>query len=94
MMDDNFRTASDVATYRSLNPPEEVVVKEDSSGAPVRLGRGSATTVTIEDQWRIDDEWWRREPISRMYYLVRLNTGQRLTIYKDLIKGSWHKQRY
>ncbi len=48
----------------------------------------------IDDRWRIDDEWWRSEPLSRLYYAVLLTSGQRLVIYKDLITGQWYKQVY
>ena len=92
-MADNLKMATDAATYRPLNPPEEVVVRENASGVPIRIGRGSGAILSVEDRWRIDDEWWRREPVSRMYYLIRLDSGSRLTVYKDLIKGRWYKQR-
>jgi hypothetical protein len=48
----------------------------------------------IEDRWRIDDEWWRGAPVSRFYYAVLFNSGQRLVIYKDLVSGQWYKQGY
>ena len=46
---------------------------------------------TILDQWRIDDEWWRKE-VSRMYFSVALEGGQLLTLYRDLISGRWYGQ--
>ena len=46
----------------------------------------------IDDRWRLDDEWWRSEPVSRMYYAVRLVSGQKLVLYKDLIGGGWYRQ--
>jgi len=50
--------------------------------------------ISIEDRWRIDDEWWRSEPVSRLYYAVLFAAGKRLVIYKDLISGQWYKQMY
>jgi hypothetical protein len=44
--------------------------------------------------WRIDDEWWRAEPVSRRYYNVLLTSGQRLVLYKDIITGNWYEQEY
>ena len=52
------------------------------------------TVISIEDQWRIDDEWWRGEPVSRHYYALILSSGQRLTLYHDLIQDLWYKQKY
>jgi hypothetical protein len=49
---------------------------------------------TIDDCWRLDDEWWRPEPISRFYYSIRLASGQKMVIYKDLTNGSWYRQSY
>ena len=83
-------------TYRPVNVPEPVEVEEaSSSGLPlaVRTPRRQAV-ITIEDIWRIDDEWWRPEPISRLYYEVTLDSGQLMVIYKDLTKDCWYRQSY
>jgi hypothetical protein len=47
----------------------------------------------VDDRWRLDDEWWRNDPVSRLYYAVLLVSGQRLVIYKDLIANCWYKQK-
>ena len=61
---------------------------------PVRKKAGGQTVRSVEDRWRIDDEWWRSEPVSRLYYSVRLTSGQRLVLYKDLVSGQWYRQAY
>jgi hypothetical protein len=48
----------------------------------------------IQDRWRIDDEWWRETPVSRMYYELRLEGDRVATVYLDLIGGKWWLQRY
>jgi len=63
----------------------------DSLPMAVRLPRRQRIAA-IEDKWRIDDEWWRKEPVSRLYYAVMLAAGQRLVLYKDLVSGEWYKQ--
>jgi len=70
-------------------------VEETAAGLPaaVRLKRRQAVA-TIEDKWRIDDEWWRAELVSRLYYNVLLASGQRLVLYKDLVTGKWYEQEY
>jgi hypothetical protein len=78
---------------RQLYAPEQLPVKEDFKGNPITVGKGNRKVTSIEDRWRIDDEWWRQEPISRMYYSVVLDNGQNLTIYKDLINNHWYKQQ-
>ena len=81
--------------YKPVNTPEALKVEEDASGLPtaVRIKRRQ-TVMTIEDRWRIDDEWWRAEPLSRFYYNVLLTSGQRLVLYKDLVTGGWYQQEY
>jgi hypothetical protein len=82
-------------TYRPVNTPEPLSVEEDASGLPVavKLKRRQAV-ISIEDRWRIDDEWWRAGPVSRLYYNVLPASGQRLVLYKDLITGKWYQQEY
>ena len=80
--------------YRPVNLPEPLRVEENAGEpAAVRLPKKQKVT-DIEDRWRIDDEWWRREPVSRGYYAVRLASGQRLELYKDLVTGDWYRQAY
>ena len=80
---------------RPVNAPEPVKVEEDQAGLPaaVRAKRRQAVAA-IEDRWRLDDEWWRREPVSRLYFSVRLASGHRVVLYKDLASGEWYKQGY
>jgi hypothetical protein len=70
-------------------------VEADAGGFPtvVRIPRRQAVAA-VEDRWRLDDEWWRSEPVARLYFAVRLASGQRLVLYHDLIKGEWYKQVY
>ena len=50
--------------------------------------------VEIENLWKVNDEWWRgpEEEIARLYYVLRLQNGQQLTIYLDLIVNNWYRQ--
>ena len=82
-------------TYKPVNTPEPVRVEEDACGLPLAVRSPRRQVVTaVEDRWRLDDEWWRREPVSRLYYAVLLAPGQRLALYKDLVTGGWYKQGY
>ncbi len=97
-------------TYRSVNSPQSVEVEEDASGLPLSLkmlpavktpSRQAVRTPRRQvidsfdlEMWRIDDEWWRREPVSRLYYSVHLVSGHRLVLYKDLINSCWCRQSY
>jgi hypothetical protein len=59
-----------------------------------RHGRRTPRAIAaIQDRWRIDDEWWREHPISRMYYEIVLDDGSLFTIFQDLIADAWFEQR-
>jgi hypothetical protein len=80
---------------KPVNAPEPVKVEEDPGGLPaaVRMKRRQAVAA-VEDRWRLDDEWWRRRLVVRLYFSVRLASGHRLVLYKDLATGDWYKQGY
>ncbi|MBI2854186.1 MAG: hypothetical protein HYX87_04605 [Chloroflexi bacterium] len=91
----NTGKASSPDTIRPVNIPELVRVEEDSRGFPVRLrSKGLQAVAIIADKWRIDDEWWRTEMVSRLYFAIVLKSGQRLVVYKDLTNGCWYRQSY
>jgi hypothetical protein len=70
-------------------------VEESPAGVPLALKTTQRQAIiAIEDRWRIDDEWWRSEPVSRLYYTVRLASGQRLVLSKNLTDGGWYRQSY
>ena len=81
---------------RPLNPPVPIGVTEDEHQRPqtVTLGRNRLRVTNTEDQWEIDEEWWRTRPTSRAYYHVLLEDGRTLTIFRDSVSGRWYQQRY
>jgi len=86
----------DLAQGRQLNRPRPLRVEagEDACPAAVWLsGRRYAVEAVLE-RWRIDDEWWRPRPVSRLYYSLLLEDGRTVTVYRDLVSGGWAKQGY
>jgi len=74
-----------------------VAVEADAEGRPVAvtLRPGERLRVLqVQDTWRIDDEWWRERPVSRVYYEVALEDGRAVTVYRDLISGGWLSQSH
>jgi len=68
-------------------------VEENPAGEPAVVWLGKRQMVkSLEDRWRLDDEWWRSQAISRMYYAIVCQTGQRVTVFKDLLQGDWWRQ--
>ena len=79
-----------------LKEPRPVAVETGESGEPVAVvlsGRRLAVE-RVEDVWRIDDEWWRQRPISRVYYVLFLEDGRVVTVYQDMQTLKWCLQRY
>ena len=77
---------------RSPCEPRKIeVMARECKPVGVKLGHRLLMVKRIVNMWRIDDEWWRR-PISRLYFLVELERGIRVTVFKDLIGGGWYRQ--
>jgi len=61
----------------------------------VTLRPGERLRVTeVQDTWRIDDEWWRERPVSRVYYELALEDRRVVMVYRDLVGGRWARQSY
>jgi hypothetical protein len=74
--------------------PEMIdITVTDGKPSVVRIRRRTFKVAHILNMWRIDEDWWRK-PISRLYLLLELNSGTRLTVFRDLTSGSWYMQNY
>jgi hypothetical protein len=84
------------APLRPLNQPRPVMVQADQRGAPlaVTASKVRRAVESVQETWRIDDEWWRANPISRVYWRVLLEDGRTVDIYHDLAKNRWYRQAY
>ncbi len=95
-MVETARAKAGPGALRPLNKPQPLSVKANERGQPVALTlRGERLGVgSIEDHWRIEDEWWRDQPVSRAYFEVLLADGRRVTVFRDNITGEWYGQHY
>ncbi len=95
----NSRTSPGHGYLRPLNAPVPVRVKESPGQHPNSLvldGRADGRIIeiaSIADTWEINDEWWRGQPIARLYYRVVTQEGRHLTIFRDLVDGQWYRQK-
>lgn len=46
----------------------------------------------VQDEWRVDTEWWRPRQVTRHYYQLLLVDGLPETVYRDLVDGLWYAQ--
>ena len=90
------RAAGSLHRVRPLNRPRPLRVEADGQGEPIAVylsGRRHGVEAVLET-WRIDDEWWRERPVSRLYFTLLLEDGQTVTLFRDLVSGRWAKQAY
>ena len=83
--------------YRPLNLPCPAAVRTDARGLPQAVagspaGESAAAVRALLDVWELDDEWWREDPIRRRYFRLLLADGRVLTVFYDLVSGSWFRQ--
>ncbi len=41
----------------------------------------------VLETWRIDDEWWRKRPVSRVYFSLLPEDRRTITVYRDLMSS-------
>lgn len=89
-----MKTPTKPRRLRALHRPSPIEV-ELANGvlAAVHLGRRVTVEETLE-VWRIDDEWWRDQPIAREYQRVLLKDGRTVDVFRDLATGRWFRQAY
>lgn len=42
-------------------------------------------------QWQRDAETWERKPVAKLRFLVALEDGQALTLFKNMEHGGWYQ---
>ena len=98
----NSRETPGAGTLRPLNLPVLITVQEDACQRPLTLSKSPSQrgprlprlrVASIDNTWKIDEEWWREKPIVRMYYQVTTEDGRRITLFRDLTTGEWYQQR-
>ena len=95
----NSRKTPGAGALRPLNLPVPVTVQEGAGQRPLTLSKPppkrsqKLRVVSIDNMWKIDEEWWREKPIVRMYYQVTTEDGRRITLFRDLTTGEWYQQR-
>lgn len=81
---------------RPLNSPRPLDVETDANGVPagLYLSAHRCVVASVLETWRIDDEWWREQPVSRVYWRLFLENGCAVDVYRDVARGRWYKQAY
>lgn len=80
---------------RPLNQPRPITIAIEQ-GCPVAMidKQGMHIAIeSIEEEWTIDDEWWR-DRVQRQYFRLRLVSGSIRTVFLDGESGRWFEQSY
>lgn len=90
----NTRKKEGIGIIQTLNNPRPVEIETDEANnlATVTLGQRKVNIARVTDVWSIEDEWWREEPISRVYYIIVLENCSSITVFFDRIHCKWYKQ--
>ncbi|MFQ5860444.1 MAG: hypothetical protein ACE5IG_02720 [Dehalococcoidia bacterium] len=93
-MVENTGATPGAGALRPLNKPRPISIEVNEAGQPVTIGDGRRRWLisTVTQQWRVEDEWWRQQPVRRMYYECVLEDGRRLTVFQDLVTDRWYDQ--
>jgi hypothetical protein len=71
---------------------EPLAVLASVDGLPGRFTwQGCSHRVAqVQQQWRVDADWWRAEgAVRRMYYAVITTSGLLCVLYQDSESGAW-----
>lgn len=81
---------------RPLNQPRPVVIETDERGVPISIvvSKFKRAVESVLETWRIDDEWWRVQRVSRVYWRLLLEDGRTVDVYCDLVRDRWYRQAY
>jgi hypothetical protein len=96
------RNTPAATALKPVGLPRPVEVRTDADGLPAavvaRLTRGRHAGLvrveSIEEAWRVAEEWWREAPLERTYYLLLLEDGRPITVFHDGIFDAWFEQQY
>jgi hypothetical protein len=71
-------------------------VEADADGTPLRLRLDGPwqSVILVRRPWRVDQHWWRDEPVRRAYFRVAPEDGPPLTLYRETESGRWFRQEY
>ena len=92
MLDDRFFPLKGLRPLRVLPKPVEVpVLSVVPDGPPIRFTWGE-TSYRIERVWgpeRIETGWWRNRDVSRDYYRIATDQGNRFWLFRRRTDGRW-----
>jgi hypothetical protein len=75
---------------RRLNEPRPVRV---SAAATMPAELDGAEVAAVREEWRVVDRWWTEDPVRRRYFDLVLESGENVTVFFDLERERWFRQK-
>jgi len=74
--------------------PMPVPVAQDAFHRPlfVKVQGQELRVDSIDRQWQVDAEPWERKPVAKVHYLITLEDGRHLSIFKNMEHGGWYQE--
>lgn len=60
-------------------------------GRPLRVD--GDVVEAVRESWLVEDRWWTDAPLRRRYWEVVTARGRNLVLFRDLVSGTWSRQR-
>jgi len=54
---------------------------------------GTIAVDSVREDWVVEDRWWNKMPVRRLYFELVLTDGRNVVVLHDLISGRWMTQR-
>jgi hypothetical protein len=83
--------APSAARPARLNEPRPALVRIGFDGTPRDVNR--RPVMLVREEWRVVDRWWTDDPVSRRYFDLVLEGGERCVVYRDVERREWFTQR-
>jgi hypothetical protein len=83
--------AASAARPARLNSPQQALVESAFDGTPREVN--ARPVMLVREEWRVVDRWWTDDPLSRRYFDLVLEGGERCVVFRDVERGGWFTQR-
>jgi len=54
---------------------------------------GTVAVDSVREDWVVEDRWWSKKPVRRLYFELVLTDGRNVVVLHDLTSGRWMTQR-
>lgn len=86
------RTDVSASERRRRPVPIEIADGGPHSSFWLHLAGGWRKARSMDNLWKITDEWWDGRPVIKMYFRVTTEDRSQIIIFQDLLEGTWYRE--